>query len=680
MLHLKVKNKIDEIGDDLLKNMAMIEAFIGNSPALRKISIGSLLFAIVLLCFIWGGLNYKIQDEREMEISGAIKDTASFSRAFEEHTASIIKSMDQTVLFLKYQYENGGSMIDIPQYIREGTLTSQPFVLLSIINENGDLVASSQVPFVASNIKDREHFLVHKNIDSKQLYISKPVLGRSSGKWSIQMTRRINKPDGSFGGVVVVSLDPFYFNEFYKKVHLVKNSSIELVGRDGIIRVRQSGENTSIGQELKNMTLMENLVTGDVGYYIEKSPVDDIERIHSYQALKEYPLVVVVGIDKEEVLEFLNQRITIYYMLAEIITAVIIIFVIMLLRTIRQQKNAEEALKIAYEHMETKVEERTQELFAMNEELISINEELLNEVIERKRTEGQLGEKNVELEKAYIDLKGAQSQVIQQEKMASIGQLAAGVAHEINNPMAFIISNLSSLRSYVGKLIQFISTQEEVVGKLVKGETEVNEGEDKAILVKNLADFRRKMKIEYIIQDAEDLIKESLHGADRVKVIVQDLKGFARLDNEQSIVNINEGITSTINIIWNEIKYKATLKKEFGEIPLTKCNLGQLNQVFMNILVNAAQAIEVQGEISVKTWFQEKRIFVSIADTGVGIPPEIVNRIFEPFFTTKAVGKGTGLGLSVTYDIIKKHEGEIRINSEIGKGTTVIISIPVIES
>jgi signal transduction histidine kinase len=349
-----------------------------------------------------------------------------------------------------------------------------------------------------------------------------------------------------------------------------------------------------------------------------------------------------------------------------------------------QIKTRDEALRQARDDLEIKIEERTQELFAANEELMAMNEELQNsyagletEVIQRVQAVEQVEQINRQLEKAFTELKNAQSQIIQQEKMASIGQLAAGVAHEINNPMAFIISNLGSLKKYSNKIIQFVSSQEKALAELVKVEGADNE--TMASIHKNIEETKRSLKIDFIMRDIEELLTEALEGADRVKIIIQDLKGFARIANESAMADINEGIESTINIIWNELKYKAKLEKEFSKIPLTKCNLGQLNQVFMNILLNAVQAIEIQGEIRVKTWTESNSIFISIADTGTGIPSEILTRIFEPFFTTKEVGKGTGLGLSVTYDIIKRHEGEIRVESELGKGTTFTIIIPVVQ-
>jgi PAS domain S-box-containing protein len=279
---------------------------------------------------------------------------------------------------------------------------------------------------------------------------------------------------------------------------------------------------------------------------------------------------------------------------------------------------------------------------------------------------------HLDLENTYNELKTAHSQILQQEKMASIGQLAAGVAHEINNPMGFIISNLNTLSKYVGKISEFMETQLEVIEEYA-GISGIADN------LKKIDEKKRSLKIDYITEDITNLIHESLEGADRVKKIVQDLKSFSRIDEaEYKISDINAGLESTINIVWNELKYKATLVKEYGDIPLTKCRPGQLNQVFMNFLVNAAQAIEKHGEIHVRTWQEDTRINIAISDTGCGIPEEIQRRIFEPFFTTKEVGKGTGLGLSIAYDIIKKHNGEITVDSTVGKGTTFTISIPVI--
>jgi PAS domain S-box-containing protein len=272
-----------------------------------------------------------------------------------------------------------------------------------------------------------------------------------------------------------------------------------------------------------------------------------------------------------------------------------------------------------------------------------------------------------ELALAHETLKQSQARILQQEKMASVGQLAAGVAHEINNPMGFIASNLSSLAKYLERLIGFIRALERLPQDTPDEE---------------LAALRKKLKIDYIIEDALHLVEESLDGADRVTKIVQGLKNFSRIDQaERLTADINECLDSTINIIWNELKYKCEVRKEYGELPLTVCNPQQLNQMFMNLLINAAQAIETKGEIRIKTWADRNWIYTRISDTGCGIPQDKIQRIFEPFYTSKAVGKGTGLGLSIVYDIVvKNHQGDIQVESEVGKGTTFTVKIPVIET
>ena len=277
--------------------------------------------------------------------------------------------------------------------------------------------------------------------------------------------------------------------------------------------------------------------------------------------------------------------------------------------------------------------------------------------------------KNRALEEAYAELKETQAKILQQEKMASIGQLAAGVAHEINNPMGFISSNLGTLEKYASRLAAFTRTQAEAAAPLLPPEER-----------ERLEAKKREWKIDYILSDIQALIRESQEGAQRVRTIVQNLKSFSRLDEtKEQPADLNECLESTINIVWNEIKYKATLRREYGELPLTRCRPQELNQVFMNLLVNAAHAMESQGEIRVRTWAEGGSIYVEVADTGCGIPEENLSRIFEPFFTTKEVGKGTGLGLSIAYDIVKKHGGEISVESTMGEGTTFRVRIPVVE-
>lgn len=290
------------------------------------------------------------------------------------------------------------------------------------------------------------------------------------------------------------------------------------------------------------------------------------------------------------------------------------------------------------------------------EQLLALNDEL----------EMRVAERTEKLQKAFDDLKMAQTKLLQNEKMASIGQLAAGVAHEINNPVGFIRSNLTTLGKYVDKLKAYLDALENTCQELPEGHRD------------ELRRKRKEYKITYLLEDIPDLLVESIEGADRVRTIVQNLKSFSRVDQSQyAEADINECLESTINIVWNELKYKTTLHREFGDVPRIRCYPQQLNQVFMNILVNAAQAIETQGDIWVRTFVENDQLVVHIQDNGCGIPEEIRERIFEPFFTTKEVGKGTGLGMSISWDIVHKHGGRIEVESQVGVGTSFFIYLPL---
>jgi two-component system NtrC family sensor kinase len=272
----------------------------------------------------------------------------------------------------------------------------------------------------------------------------------------------------------------------------------------------------------------------------------------------------------------------------------------------------------------------------------------------------------MEIEKAYDELKDAQAQMIQQEKLASIGQIAAGVVHEINNPTGYVISNLGTLGKYLERFFTYMNAQAEILDHLGTPETQ------------KLSALRKQLKIDHLLSDTPCLIAESLDGAGRIKKIVQDMKKFSRMDEaERVMTDLSDCIDSTVNIVWNELKYKVTLKKEYSELPPIMCCPQQLSQVFMNLLVNAGHAIEAQGEITIKTRRDGDSAHVDIADTGCGMTDDIRSRIFEPFFTTKEVGKGTGLGLPISYDIIKKHGGDITVDSVVGKGTTFTVRLPL---
>ena len=288
--------------------------------------------------------------------------------------------------------------------------------------------------------------------------------------------------------------------------------------------------------------------------------------------------------------------------------------------------------------------------------------------------------KIIERKRVEEEKKKLQTQILQSEKMASIGQLAAGVAHEINNPTGFVSSNLKTLSDYQNDIFSLIREYSKLIADLKEAMATAEYPGSIPEQMDRIVALESKVDINYILDDIPNLIEESQEGTERIKRIVIDLKDFAHSgEQDPEYANINKNLDSTLNIVWNELKYKATVTKDYGELPEVLCYPQQLNQVFMNILVNAAQAIEKQGEIRIATRALDGQVEIAISDTGSGIPKENLSKIFDPFFTTREVGKGTGLGLNVAYNIIQKHKGTIEVESEVGKGTTFTVRIPVNE-
>ncbi|MDD5300380.1 MAG: ATP-binding protein [Gallionella sp.] len=286
---------------------------------------------------------------------------------------------------------------------------------------------------------------------------------------------------------------------------------------------------------------------------------------------------------------------------------------------------------------------------------------------EQQRRIAMISRMNEDFMLAQQQIAQTQNQLLQSDKMASVGQLAAGVAHEINNPIGFVYSNLGSMEKYLKDIFGLLDVYEAAEAALPEAARAV------------VRRAKQQKDLAFLREDVPMLMKESRDGITRVKKIVQDLKEFSHVDasDKWQWADLHKGLNSTLNIVWNEIKYHAEVKKEYGEIPEVECYPSQLNQVFMNLLVNAAHAIPDKGIITIRTGRQGEEVFIQIADTGKGIPEENLKRVFDPFFTTKPVGKGTGLGLSLSYGIMQKHNGRIEVQSEVGKGTTFTLWLPI---
>lgn len=326
----------------------------------------------------------------------------------------------------------------------------------------------------------------------------------------------------------------------------------------------------------------------------------------------------------------------------------------------KQIQSRDAQLIEAQNKLEHRVLERTEDLRETNAELAA--------------SEKQLRKTLLNMEFANKELENAQHQLLQSEKMASIGQLAAGVAHEINNPIGFISNNMEILRDYVHNYTKILQCTDKLKQTII--DNDLTKAKN---ILDELKNLEQEINLDYMKTDVTTLLEHSSKGFERIKKIVTDLRTFAREEKNETmeLFNVEEILDSVLNIVYSELKYKAELKKEYSNTPAVLCSPQRIGQVFINLLVNATQAIKDKGEIKIRTYTQDGYVAIDIADTGSGIPAENFQKIFDPFFTTKPVGRGTGLGLSISYGIVKKHGGDIQVTSKVGEGSTFTVRLPL---
>jgi PAS domain S-box-containing protein len=304
---------------------------------------------------------------------------------------------------------------------------------------------------------------------------------------------------------------------------------------------------------------------------------------------------------------------------------------------------------------------------------------ILRNITARKLVEEQRRRQQAELEERVRhvtrELEARQAQLIQSEKLASLGQMAASIAHEINNPVGYVSSNVSTLGGYVSVLRQLITLYlqvEEALGSEVP--------EAVAGLLEQARAVREQERLDELLQDMDDLLADSREGTARIREFIQDLKTFVREESgTPQQADLNKLLQVTLRMLRHELKHKCQVRLDFGPMPLVRCFPTQLNQVFMNLLLNAVQAIEPRGDIHITTRREGNEAVVRIRDTGRGMSTDTLERLFTPFFTTKPPGQGTGLGLSICYAIVSRHKGRIQVDSELGKGTTFTVRLPLTE-
>lgn len=688
------------------------------STTIGKMVIG---FGLLMFSLIWGGLYFKVQSERQLEIANTVKETGNLTIALEENMVRTIKGIDNILIFLKIQYEKEGSGINIPQYISEGRFNEQPFVLLGIVDENGNIVASSQVPFLVANFNDREDFQVHKDRD-KGLYISKPVQGKVTGKWEIQLTRRINKPDGSFGGIAAVSIDPFYFAEFYKKVDIGRNSIIALIGRDGILRVRQSGDTVDIGLDF-SQRINNELSSGGTGHYFDKSIVDGMRRIFSYRTLQDYPLIVVVAESEAEAFQEFNQRITGYYWIGGVMSGLIAVFCTLLLISFRKRKQKEESL----EQISTRLELATRaggvgvwEYDIVNDRLVWDKQMFALYGVMENNFSGaydiwrgglhpdDMWRGDFEIQQALC---GAQEFDTEfrvcwtDGTIRNIRAIAIVQRDESGNPLHMIGTNWDI--THQKQIEEKLYETNKKLGEAFLQATQLREAAEDANIAKSqfLANMSHEIRtpingimgfLEILNMsnpsiEQKEFIREAKNASEILLYVINDILDFSKIEaGKLTMETTHFKIRTAIEDAVSLFIFRAT-EKNIGLYMLIKDRVPEevigdptrLRQILNNLIGNAVK-FTASGEVSVTVDCIEEENEIAllqfeITDTGIGICQEDTHKLFKSFNqadskTTREYG-GTGLGLAISKELVEMMNGKIRVESIPGKGSTFIFEV-----
>jgi len=530
-----------------------------------------------LIVLVWGAVSYQVAQEKEQVIRSINTENLNLARAFEEHTIRTIKSVDQAVLFLKFQYEKYGDKVDIAEYVREGMIISSIFNQLGVIDENGIYILSNLPGHKKVDLSDREHFKVHIARDTNQLFISKPVLGRASGKWSIQMTRRINKPDGSFGGVVVISVDPYYFSDFYKGVDLGAGSVVTLVGQDGIVRARRAGEDSTVGQDISRSPMIQSAVQQAFGHLRIVSIADGITRFYSYRKLAEYPLIVGVGVQEDVSLSEYRKRRTGYVIYAAATSLVVLLFGFIAMRLLDRQY----------------------------------------------RITAELRESQIKAESA--------------NRMKS--EFLASMSHELRTPLNGIMGYAELLRDGTS------GENQEFAGVIL------NSSEHLLELVNSILDLAKIESGKMELVPRPEALQPLLD----------------KLVRHYQPPAAGKGLSLALEL-------EPGLPEQFD------CDATRLTQVLNNLLSNAIKFTD-HGRIDVRAGRAGDRLEIRVADTGCGIPADMLPHVFERFRQVDGSltrrHQGTGLGLALVQELVALMEGEVTVRSEPGQGSEFIVRLPL---
>ncbi len=702
--------------------------------------IGLIALCLFIVVAVWGILAYDLARSRTAALNEARNETANLAKAFKENVAVTLAAIDQMMIAVIAENNETGRGLHMPTWIGSSPLLKRIGVQSTIIAPDGMAVATTIVPApTGMDLSDRPHFRHHLDPLAPQPYISAPVVGRASGKWSVQITRRITRADGSFGGVMVISIDPYYFAKLFDDIDIGKHGSVALTGYDGIVRSRRSLTNRQIGQNVSGGILFRQALLSNNGSMTTRSTVDNIERIFAYAAVPGYPLFVNVGFATSDVFAASDAQKNAYLILGAGLTIMFGPLGWFIAREARRQRARDLAILTEEKTSEQKGQldaalnnmrdgllmfDQDNRAVVLNQRLIEMYKlppekavpgSSLRALLEQQTAVGTFGEdidthiKELAAQNYtrdnIVDLPDGRSFRIVNRTMADGGWVSTheDVTERRNVEKQLLQLNTELEERVKARTAELVKTQEhaqmanvhaekmQAIGKLTGGMAH-DFNNYLGIIIGNLDLVRNLSPDDPMVAD---LIEEAMSGALSSSELTKSLLAFSRrqpLAARQ--IDIGEAIAADATLLKRTLRSDVALTTQLApDLWAVNVDRAQFDSCIVNLIKNANDAIPKSREgavvISACNVHLDEQVaasnekivagdyvLIAISDNGTGMSPEIVAQVFEPFFTTKPAGHGTGLGLSMVYGFVSQSGGHIKLDSEPGRGTTVQIYLP----
>ena len=659
--------------------------------------------AALLLLLTWSHVYTLVSENREREIRTAERDLSNFTRLSQEHALRTFRSADQVIRFVQSRYLELGNRLDLAALIRQGVIDTEIFNQIGIIDAHGMYALSNLPSSGPLDLSDREHFKVHVHQDSGQLFVSKPLVGRVSGKWSIQLTRRINRPDGSFGGVVVLSIDPAYFTRFYSELNLGPGGMTALYGSDGIARARRVGEQTEYGSDASRSVLFERLVhEAPSGSYVQPSVVDQVERLFYYRTLPQVSMVVMAGVDMQFLMSNHEKAMHALYVQAALVSLLITALAAFLTRHLWLLRQDAQARRLA----QAQLQERQEQLDAV----FDISPDGFVSFDSQQRVKF--------VNPAFRQMTGLGTQALEGMSAQAFSDWLARLC-EGANPFAGIQALRSKAQKNAADAVQTIELREL--------------GQRSLQVQLRLSDTASVSQILYVRDITHETEVETLKGeflataAHELRTPMASIYGFAEVllthsvdaASQQEFLQIIHKQSRLMVDILNELldlaRIEARRGKDFKYVQITLQDLladllkafqcppgraaprllapaqaitlmadpGKLRQALLNVLSNAYKYSPEGGDVVLEVQSLcgpdgAQQVLIRVSDHGIGMTREQAGKVFNRFYRADTSGRvpGTGLGMSITKEIVDHHGGSISIVSAPGEGSQFSILLP----